>query len=270
MMTDAESGSASDVLTVEWGERIVKIQMSRPDRRNALNAELVGALIDAIKRVGQSANARVIVLSGSGKVFSAGADLDALRTLQSATDVENLADSRRLAELFEAIRMCPVPIVAQVHGAAIAGGCGLAAACDITVADEQATFGFSEVRIGFVPAIILTYLRTRVSEAVLRKYLLTGLTFDGREAARIGLIAEAVPAKDLKRRVNEIADHVAFETSRSAVAMTKDLFLRMGEQHFAAALEQAIQANVKARSTDDCNAGVSAFLDKTDPPWKRR
>lgn len=268
-MSNAHGLPESDVLAIDRAGPIVRMEMTRPAFRNALNAELVEALTDAIRNTGQVEEARVIILSGAGKVFSAGADLAVLQALQSATDAENRHDSERLAGLFESVRNCPLPVIARVHGAAIAGGCGLAAACDIAIADERTTFGFSEVRIGFVPAIILTYLRSRIGEAVLRKYLLTGMPFDGSEAARIGLIAEAVAEQDLDRRVNEMASHIASDTSRTAVAMTKRLFAEMNDDAFDVALERAVRMNVKARATSDCKAGVSAFLQKTDPPWKR-
>lgn len=247
---------------------VLTVTMDRPDRRNALDAALVARLTDAVRKAGEDPTVRVIVLAGDGPVFSAGADLDALAKLQGATHTENMEDSRRLADLFEALLACPVPVIARVHGHAIAGGCGLVAACDLAIASENARFGFTEVRIGFVPAIVSVVLAGRVAGHRIRDLLLTGRLVDADEAARIGLVSRVVPSIDLDSAVADLALSIARETSREAVAATKRLLREAAGLEHRAAMDLAVRTNADARSAADCIAGVRAFLDRTDPPWK--
>lgn len=248
--------------------RVATLTMNRPEKRNALDGALVGALAEAFEAVAGEGHVRVVVLTGAGPAFSAGADLAALRAIREAGPMENLADSEHLARLFERIYRCPKPVVARVNGPAVAGGCGLAAVCDLSVAVETAKLGFTEVRIGFVPAIVSVFVRRKVGEAAARDLLLRGHLVDAATAADLGLITRAVPQEALDEAVSRIAREIASETSASAVALTKRLLADTAGMGWREAMDYAVQANAFARSTDDCRAGIDAFLERKDPPWR--
>jgi methylglutaconyl-CoA hydratase len=256
------------VLRTDRTGAILTLTMDRPEKRNALSPDLVAALSDALAAAGEDPAVRVVVLTGAGTAFSAGADLDVLRAMQTATEEENLADSRRLAALVEQIYRLPKPVIARVNGAAVAGGCGLAAVCDIAIASTEARFGFTEVRIGFVPAIVSVLLVRKLGEAALRDLALRGHLVGAEEAARVGLITRAVTPETLDNEVRVIAEEMADLTSPTAVALTKELLATLPGMRLSEALEHAAIVNARARSTPDCRAGVAAFLDKADPPWK--
>ncbi len=247
--------------------RIITVTLNRPDRRNALNQRLVGELTGIIRSLSQDDFVRVIVLTGAGSTFSAGADLDALASLSSASQEDNLADSRALADLFSAIRASPKVVVAKVNGHAIAGGSGLVAACDIAFAVNEAKFGFTEVRIGFVPALVSVLLRNRLKEADLRDLLLSGRLISATYAAQIGLITEAVSASQLEEKVAGYVETIARSTSREAITRTKRLLDEIANLSFEDAMLHAAKANASARQSKDCQDGVRAFLDKKSPPW---
>ena len=258
-----------DLVLLEQRGPVSYLTINREDKRNALNHELVQALTEALDRLAMDESVRVIVLGGAGRVFSAGADLASLQALQEATPMQNVRDSRHLARLFEAIYLHPKPILAKVHGHAIAGGCGLAAVCDISIAARSAKFGFTEVRIGFVPAIVMVFVVRKLGEAAARDLLLRGRLLEAEEAAACGLITEAVAAERLAERVDEVARELASETSASAVALTKRMLAQVRGMGLHEALDLAVQTNAFARGTADCRAGISAFLNKQDPPWRR-
>ena len=247
---------------------VLTLTLNRPETRNALSAGLVEALTEALADAAADAAVRVVVLAAVGPVFSAGADLAALRTLRDASFEDNLADSERLGRLFEAILRHPKPVVARVHGHAIAGGCGLAAACDIALAAESATFGFSEVRIGFVPALVATFVTRKTGETAARDLFLRGHRISAAEAARVGLVTRAVPDSRLDDELDALVRELATETSGRAVALTKALLADLPGMPLGEALRHAALVNASARETDDCRAGVDAFLGKTDPPWR--
>jgi len=258
----------SDPVLVADRGAVRTLTLNRPEVRNALDAALVAALTDALAEAAAEEGVRVVVLTGAGKAFSAGADLSALAALQDATAEENLADSARLAGLFEAIYRHPKPVVAKVNGHAIAGGCGLAAVCDFSLVASGAKLGFTEVRIGFVPAIVAVFAARKLGEAALRDLMLRGHLIPAEEAMRIGLVTRAVPAADLDAEVDRLADEIAHETSGSAVALTKRLLADVPGMGLREGLDYAVQLNALARSTVDCRAGVRAFLDKVSPPWR--
>ncbi len=247
---------------------VLTLTLDRPDVRNALSADLVDALRRALADAAGDASLRAVVLAGAGNVFSAGADLAALQALQSASAEANLADSERIAGLIEDVYRHPLPIVAKVHGHAIAGGCGLAAVCDVSIASESAKFGFTETRIGFVPAIVGVLVVRKLGEAAARDLLLRGHLIPAAEAARIGLITRVVAPDALDAAVDELTSEIARETSRSAIALTKRLLADVPSMGLSEGLSYASRLNALSRSTDDCRAGVAAFLDKRDPPWK--
>jgi len=241
------------------------LTLNRADVRNALSSDLVDALTAELQGAAGS-GARCVALTGAGTVFSAGADLKALESMQSASYEENLADSQRLANLFRAIAEHPLPIIGAVNGHAIAGGAGLALACDAAFAVRGAKFGFTEVRIGFVPAIILNFLLRTAGEKVLRDLCLTGRLIDTDEAARHGFVNEVVEASDLAARVAAFGAEIA-KTSPDAVAATKRLFLELRGLPLDEGLAHAAGANARARATDDCREGIAAFLEKRKPTW---
>lgn len=245
------------------------LRLNRPEKRNALNADLVAALKSALETAEERDESRVLVLTGAGSAFSAGADLSSLRAMREAGPTENQADSRHLAELFRQVYQHSMPVIAKVNGHAIGGGCGLAAVCDFSYVAHSAKLGFTEVRIGFVPAIVMVFLRRKLGETQARDLLLRGRLVDASTAEEIGLVTRSVPADDLAGAVDELAQELARETSGSAVALTKQMLARVPGMGLDEALDYAVQMNAFARGTDDCQAGIDAFLNDEDPPWKQ-
>lgn len=249
---------------------VATLTLDRPDKRNALNAALVSTLQEALQQAADDDKVRVVVLTGAGKVFSAGADLAALEALQTATPMDNVADSEHLAHLFEQIYLHPKPIIARINGHAIAGGSGLAAVCDFSIAADHAKLGFTETRIGFVPAIVMVFVLRKLGEAAARDLLLRGALVTAQDAAYMGLITSAVPAEALDETVDTLAQEIATQTSASAVTLTKRMMAQVPGMGLQEALAYAAQMNAFARGTSDCQAGIAAFLNKTDPPWRER
>lgn len=258
----------TDTVRVEKKDRVSTLTLNRPEKRNALNARVVHDLSAALDEVAADDGIRVVVLTGAGKAFSAGADLAALQALGKASATENLADSERLARLYKQIYTHPKPVIAKINGHAIAGGCGLAAVCDFSVAAQGAKLGFTEVRIGFVPAIVSVFVLRKVGETAARDILLRGSLIEAEEAARIGLITRAIAADQLDAMVEALARELASETSGTAVMLTKRLLANVPGMGLDEALSYAVQLNTLARGTADCRAGIASFLNKTDPPWK--
>ena len=271
MMNPTETRMENEpIVRYDVADGVATVTMNRPDKRNALNDALVEALHDALARAAGEEAVRVVVLTGAGRAFSAGADLAALEALQRAAPLENLTDSSRLAELFESIYLHPKPVIAKVHGHAIAGGCGLAAVCDLSIAAEGVKMGFTEVRIGFVPAIVMVFTLRKLGESAARDLMLRGRLITSERAAEIGLITRAVPPGHLDDAVAELAREMATETSGSAVALTKEMLAHVPGMGLREALAYARQMNAFARGTEDCRAGIEAFLTRTDPPWRRK
>ncbi len=248
--------------------RIITVTLDRAEKRNALNAGLVRELTHILSDLAADRRVRVVILAARGPVFSAGADLEALQALRTASFDENLEDSRLLADLFTTIRTVPFPVIARVHGHAIAGGCGLVAAADMAIAARDAKFGFTEVRIGFVPALVSVLLEGRVSDTHARDLFFTGRLVEASEAARIGLVGQVVNAADLDDVVRRAADGIARNTSRHAVARTKAMLLGDADA-FREKMDMAAIRNADARQDVECLAGVDAFLGRHDPPWVR-
>ncbi|MEM6646249.1 MAG: enoyl-CoA hydratase-related protein [Bacteroidota bacterium] len=249
--------------------RIARVSMNRPDQRNALSAAMVTALQRCFDEIEADASVRVVVLQGEGKAFCAGADLKALQGLQTASSEANLRDSGQLAALFARISACTKPVIAKIHYAAIGGGAGLVAAVDIAVCSTTTRFAFAEVRLGFVPAIIMPYVLRKIGQTHARHVLLRGHRFDGAEAARIGLVLDAVPEPDLDAHVMAIATDIADNASPTALALTKRLLADLPSMGQQEAQHVAVQANAFSRTTADFKAGIASFLGKTAPPWRR-
>jgi methylglutaconyl-CoA hydratase len=240
---------------------IARITLNRPEKRNALNDDLVTGLKDALGRANGEAGVRAVVITGAGQDFCSGADLDSLQKMAGAPVVENVSDARSLMELFMLIRAVSVPVVAAVRGRALAGGCGLASACDIVLASANARFGYPEVKIGFVPAMVMAIVRRNVSEKRAFELLTRGAEINAEEARKFGLVNHILSDDDFEA---EVTGYVrGFEkVSRSAVALTKALLYQTDGLAFGDALETGVDVNVIARMTEDCQKGIARFLTK--------
>jgi methylglutaconyl-CoA hydratase len=240
---------------------VLRLVLNRPEKRNALSAELVQALVGALRAGGADPEVRVIAIEGAGADFCSGADLSALQRIAAASTLENLRDVEELAELFLLPRQLAKPVVALVRGRALAGGCGLATACDVVLAAESAQFGYPEVRIGFVPAMVMAILRRNVGEKRAFDLVVRGEAIGAARAAEIGLITEVVPDAAFESRSAALLDELA-GLSASAVQLSKRLLYHTDAMSFEAALRAGIDVNVVARTTDDLRAGVERFLSR--------
>lgn len=252
-------------LTLGFDNAIATLTLNRPDKRNAISYELIGDLLRALDEV-KASSAQVLILTGAGRAFCSGMDLENLKTLIGRTPEQNLQDSRTMVSLFRALYEFPKPTIAAVNGAAIAGGTGLALLCDFTLAVPEARFGYTEVRIGFVPAIVATFLLRQVGEKVARDLLLTGRIFDAAEAERLGLVKEIISQEKLMDRARELASGL-MESSPLSLFYTKRLLTDHARAALDAQIEAAIRENAGIRSTNDFREGISSFLEKRKPQW---
>lgn len=253
------------VLSVSEHPHYVELKLNRPDKRNALNTELVDALTQSFEEYSNCDWVRLIVLTGEGDAFSAGADLESLKRLQSATLEENTRDSAQLARMFDVIYSCNKPILGAINGHALAGGCGLASMCDVTVSVPQAKFGYTETRIGFVPAIVSKFLLEKIGESRARMLLLSGSVISAEEACRIGLVTEVSDQFD--DRCAYWIDLFTKQVSPEAVHRTKRLLREIPDMSVTECLDRAVVENATARMTDDCKKGITAFLNKEKVVW---
>lgn len=251
------------LVTVDSG--IATVTLNRPDKRNAISYELIDDLLAALAEIAQS-TARGLVLTGAGKAFCSGMDLENLKTLTGRTPEQSRKDSETMARLFRSLYDFPKPTIAAVNGPAIAGGCGLATLCDFTLAAPDAKFGYTEVRIGFVPAIVSTFLLRQVGEKHARDLLLTGRIVDAEEAHRIGLINQIVAAEKLMARARELAAQL-MENSPISLGYTKRLLSEQARRELDVQIEAAVAENAGIRATQDFREGVSSFLEKRKPVW---
>lgn len=240
---------------------VARITLNRPEKRNALNEALIADLKDALRQANDDAAVRVVVLTGAGAEFCSGADLAALQKISQASIAENVDDARSLMELFLLMRQVAVPVVAAVRGRALAGGCGLASACDIVLASTSARFGYPEVKIGFVPAMVMAILRRNISEKRAFELLTTGAEISAAQAEKLGLVNRVF---DDAAFDGEVAAYVSvFEKlSKSAVSLTKSLLYQTDGMDFSESLAAGVDVNVMARMTDDCRRLVAKFLKK--------
>jgi methylglutaconyl-CoA hydratase len=243
------------------------ITLHRPERRNAMTTEMQMELIAAMEEVSTS-ECRVLVLAGAGDAFCAGLDLSELKGMRGKTPGDHRIDAERIARLFLALYELPLPTIAAVHGPAIAGGSALATICDFTIATPAARFGFTEARVGFVPAIVSAFLALQVGDKLSRDLLLTARIFDAAEALRLGLINEVVAPEDLGPRVQSLATSLSANSPQSLSA-TKRLLAAQNRPWLDAAILVAMDANANARETGDFHEGMSAFLEKRKPVWKK-
>jgi methylglutaconyl-CoA hydratase len=252
-------------IQLAYDGRVATITLNRPDKRNAISFELIDDLLKALDEVSQS-DAIILILTGAGKAFCSGMDLDNLKGLLGHTPEQNLRDSRTMVRLFRALYEFPKPTIAAVNGAAIAGGSGLALLCDFTLAVPEAKFGYTEVRIGFVPAIVSTFLLRQVGEKQARDLLLTGRVFGAEEAARMGLVSQVVESDRLMTCARELAA-LLMENSPVSLRATKQLLTDHARAELDAQIEAAVRENAAIRTTADFREGISSFLEKRKPVW---
>jgi methylglutaconyl-CoA hydratase len=256
--------SYTTILVTE-DEGVRRITLNRPERRNAMTPEMQEDLIAAMQEAATS-DCCAVVFAGAGDAFCAGLDLSALQRMNDKTAAEHTEDAERIALLFRTLYELSKPTIAAVHGAAIAGGTGLATMCDFTLAVPAAKFGYTEVRIGFVPAVVSAFLVLQVGEKAARDLLLTGRLFTSEEAQRLGLVNEVVPKEKLAARTLELAELLK-ANSPEAMAATKRLLRAQNKAWLDSAIAQALAANAEARTTHDFREGVAAFLEKRKPIW---
>jgi methylglutaconyl-CoA hydratase len=245
--------------------RVATITLDRPDKRNAISFDLIDDLLRALDDVAKS-EAIVLILTGAGKAFCSGMDLDNLKSLLGRSAEQNLQDSQTMVQLFRSLYEFPKVTIAAVNGPAIAGGTGLALLCDFTLAVPEAKFGYTEVRIGFVPAIVSTFLLRQVGEKQARDLLLTGRLFGAEEASRMGLVSEVVSAENLMMRARELAA-LLMENSPSSLGATKQLLTDHARAELDAQIDAAVRENAAIRMTADFREGISSFLEKRKPVW---
>ncbi|WP_194777223.1 enoyl-CoA hydratase/isomerase family protein [Pararhodonellum marinum] len=252
---------------IEIKDRIGYVTLNWPEKRNALNPVLIEKLKSAFTKLKNNDEAKVLVLKAEGKVFCAGADLGYIQKLQDFSYEENLEDSQNLKELFHRIYSYPKVVIAQIQGHALAGGSGLATVCDFSFSVPEAKFGFTEVKIGFLPALVSVFLLRKVGEGITRTLLLEAEVFEAAKAKSYGLINEVVPAVDLEKTVYDFAQKLIKQNSGDSMAMTKKMLAMVQEKSLYDGLEYASIMNAKARSNPDCKKGIAAFLNKQEIQW---
>lgn len=256
-----------ETITVERAGPRATVTLRRPEVRNAFDDRVVRELTAAFEELGRDAEVRVIVLAGEGKVFSAGADLNWMRRMVAYGEAENRRDAEAMAGMFLAIDRTPKPVLARVQRAALGGGAGLVAAVDIAIAEEEAVFAFSEVRLGIIPAGISPFVVAKIGPAAARRYFLTGERFGAAEALRIGLVAEVVPAAELDAAVDRLAGEI-LRSGPEAVAAAKALIPAVsGEPDRAKLTSETARRIAERRASAEGQAGMLAFLEDRAPPW---
>ncbi len=253
--------------TIQYAEdrRIATITLNRPDKRNAISYELIDDLLRGLE-MAASSPIQALILTGSGKAFCSGMDLENLKQLAGRAAEQNLQDSATMARLFRTLYEFPKPTIAAVNGAAIAGGTGLATLCDFTLAVAEASFGYTEVRIGFVPAIVSAFLAANIGEKRARDLLLTGRIFSAQEAHGLGLVNEIVGPDRLLPRARELAAQL-LENSPASLRATKSLLCAFTQDRLDRQLAQAVNSNAAIRQTADFKEGIASFLEKRKPAW---
>jgi len=252
-------------IQIAYDSGVATITLNRPEKRNAISFELIDDLLRALEEV-ETSDALVLIVTGAGRAFSSGMDLDNLKQLIGRSPEQNRKDSETMVRLFRSLYEFPKVTIAAVNGAAIAGGTGLALLCDFTLAVPEAKFGYTEVRIGFVPAIVSTFLLRQVGEKQARDLLLTGRIINTEEAARMGLVNEIVPPEKLMARARELAA-LLLENSPASLRATKKLLNDHARAELDAQIEAAVRENAAVRTTADFREGVTSFLEKRKPVW---
>jgi methylglutaconyl-CoA hydratase len=257
----------SNLVLYSVADRIATISLNRPEKKNAFNPELVTALTAALLQASDDEEVKLIVLKAVGDVFSAGADLAYLQQLQENSHEENVADSENLKTLFTTIYYLPKVVIAQVEGHAIAGGCGLATVCDITFAVPEAKFGYTEVKLGFVPAIVSCFLIRKTSETIAKKILLSGDLFSAEKALAYNLITYVTNREEIDLKVSEFAKRLCDSASGNSLMVTKQLIGQTTNPGLERSLALAVQINARVRESEDFKKGVAAFISKEQIKW---
>jgi len=255
-----------ETIKVEKANRTSCITLNRPEVHNAFNYQMLLDLLDAFARLGKDDDVRVVVLTGEGKSFCAGADLQWMKEIINYSYQENLAESNKVADLMEAIYSCPKPTIARVNGSAIGGGTGLVAACDIAVAADGAVLSLSEVKLGLVPACISPYVIRRVGESKAREFFLTGERLTAEGALSAGLVNKVVPLKELDSAVEEIVSAL-LTSGPQAITMCKELLQRVPGKPISEVKGFTAEAIARMRVSDEGQEGMSAFFEKRKPRW---
>jgi methylglutaconyl-CoA hydratase len=256
-----------NLVLYEVKDHIAYLTLNRPDKRNALNSEMVQELTQVLQKASADEKAKVLVLKAHGKVFCAGADLAYLQQLQSNTFEENLADSSQLAALFNLIYTLDKVVIAQIHGHAIAGGCGLATVCDYAFSVPEASFGYTEVKIGFIPAIVSLFLIRKTGETRARELLLSGELISAKQAKVYNLINFIAEAHELEEKVHIFARQLCEKNSARSMALTKQLIAEVQSLSLTDGLAYAARMNAQARASEDCKKGITAFVNKQEIKW---
>src|SRR5580693_3628447 len=254
-----------DTLKLEFPGELAILTLHRPEKRNAISPQMLSELQSAFDTIEKS-HARVGILTGVGKAFSAGMDLEMLSAIARQSPQENMDDSRRMAKMFRRIWSFSKPLISAVNGAALAGGCGIATLCDFTLSVPEAKFGYTEVKIGFLPAIVSVFLTRQIGDKQARNLLLTGRLVEAAEALTLGLITEIVPPERLMQRAHELAD-VLIAASPVSLTRAKRLLTSAAAASVDEDLERAILENARIRCTADFKEGLASFLEKRKPVW---
>jgi len=255
-----------DVLAVTVAGAVAHVRLLRPDVRNAFNAELIAHLRTTFERLSADEAVRAVVLSGEGKSFCGGADISWMRDSLELSQEENFADAQRMSDMFRAIDRCAKPVIARVHGAALGGGAGLAAVCDIVVAADDTIFGFTETKLGILPAVISPFVLAKIGASHARALFLTGERFDAARAMRIGLVHEVVPSAQLDAAVERVVAEI-LSASPSAIAVAKRTIATVADADYDATRDITSSAIAAQRPSDEGQEGLRAFLERRKARW---
>jgi methylglutaconyl-CoA hydratase len=255
-----------ETLLLETSGHLSTITLNRPEKRNAISTQMIAELQTALDAI-EKTHTRVVILTANGKAFCAGIDLELLKCIARQTAAENQEDSKRIAKMFRKIWSFSRPIIAAVNGHALAGGCGIATLCDFTLAVPEAKFGYTEVKIGFLPAIVSVFLSRQIGEKRCRDLLLTGRLIEATEAKDMGLVNEIVPAERLMARTHELAEGI-LAASPSSITRAKHLLVSSAAASVDHDLERAVLESARVRCTPDFKEGIAAFLEKRKPIWQ--
>lgn len=255
------------MIDVSVQNSIATVLLNRPEKRNALNDVMAARLLEVFKNLDKDPDCKVVVIKGSGEAFCAGADLEYLKRLQNNSLEENLKDSTNLMQMFSALYHLSKITIAQVEGPALAGGCGLAGLCDFCYSTPEALFGYTEVKIGFIPAIVSVFLSRKIGEGPARELLLTGNIISAEKALQLNMINGIVAKEAIEEHVSNFATVLSRQVSGQSIALTKALLVSFPGHTLEQQLQMAAQANAEARATADCKAGIAAFLNKEKIVW---